>query len=69
MTTYSQINAQLRELGGRGLKPCYIADVKRRHGLATRPAWNRENLDKPKHPCPTSKRALLEQVLRDLGMI
>ena len=49
--TYKQIEEAVRADVGRTPKSCWIADVKEREGLATRPAWNRSSVQRA-NPCP-----------------
>jgi hypothetical protein len=37
---YHALLALMRLEGFRGLKTCHVAEVKRRHGIGTRGAWN-----------------------------
>ena len=69
MATYPQISARACELGGRGIAPCHIAHVKADHGLTRGIAYNRQSASRRVKPCPASKRAYIEQALRDLGML
>ena len=69
MATYSQIQDHVRILGGRGVKTCWIAHVKSDYGLAKGQAPNRHDPKARVHPCPPEKRAVIEQALRELGMI
>jgi len=69
MATYSELEAYSRKQSGCAIKTCWIADVKRRHGLITRSAPNRIDPSKPKYPCPADKRPVIEQALRHFGMI
>ncbi|HVC58981.1 MAG TPA: hypothetical protein VND19_01295 [Acetobacteraceae bacterium] len=49
--------------------PCWIADVKARHGLTTRLAHNRQRADRRAVPCPSTKVVAIEAALRHYGMI
>ena len=68
MATYAQIReAVLREHGVK-IETCWIADVKRAHGLTTRAAPNRIGAE-PKKPCPAHVRPWIEDAMRRFGMI
>lgn len=69
MATYRQIQARVRERYGCTVKTCWIAHVKELNGLSPRVAANRSSPDKRKHPCPDSKRPLIEEAMRYYGMI
>lgn len=65
--TYERIKDEVRRKHGKSVKPCWIADVKERYGLTRGPAHNRK---RPRaNPCPDKVRPLIEDVLRQLGMI
>jgi len=69
MATYRQIQTYVKERYGCTVKTCWIAHVKELNGLKPRPAPNRISIGKRKHPCPDSKRPLIEEAMRHYGMI
>ena len=69
MATYPEIQAYVRANGGPSVKNCWIADVKRRHGLISRSAPNRIDSAKPVYPCPPEKIARIEAALKRFQMI
>ena len=50
-------------------KTCWIADVKERCGFPVKPAPNRLNKNKRKHPCPANKVFAIRQAFRFFEMI
>lgn len=69
MATYQEIQKRVKAAAGYVPKTCWIADVKARHGLATRPAPNRFSPNSREHPCPPDKKASIEAAMRHFGMI
>ncbi len=61
--TYNKIKESYKNLYGKTIKSCWIADVKRELGLTTRQAYNRINAEVPKYPCPTE---LIRKRLKDI---
>lgn len=68
MPTYKEIQYHVRRTQSFVPKTCWIADVKATYGLTTRIATNRADPRSRKHPCPTEKRAALEDAMRELGV-
>jgi hypothetical protein len=69
MATYKEIQEYVKDHYGCTLKTCWIAHVKELNGLKPRVAHNRISADHRKHPCPDSKRPLIEEAMRYYGMI
>lgn len=67
MATYKDIQEDIRQRHHFTVKTCWIADVKRQHGLTRRMASNRLDSIRVKYPCPQDKQALIEESLRRLG--
>lgn len=70
MSTYKKINDYItNQLGHRAVKTCWIADIKRKHGLTTRQAHNRISTNSVTNPCPSDKVADIESALKYFKMI
>jgi hypothetical protein len=69
MATYSEIQDYIRAKDGFSVKTCWIADIKRSHGLITRSAPNRIDPLRPTYPCPIEKRPSIEAALRHFDML
>ncbi|MFX0195475.1 MAG: hypothetical protein ACFFCW_05065 [Candidatus Hodarchaeota archaeon] len=69
MATYKEIQAHVKRNHIRSVKTCWIAHVKELNDLPLRPAPNRLSYNKRKHPCPGWARPLIENSIRELGMI
>ena len=67
MATYREIQQKVRESKGFVPKTCWIAHILSDSGLTKRRAPNRMHPSERVHPCPTHRRAAIEQVLVDLG--
>lgn len=68
MATYKEIQNEARNIGGKTVKTCWIADIKEREGLSVRRSWNRQGRDR-KNPCPEDKKLLIKGAMRNLGML
>ena len=66
MATYRRIGSVVKLRHGYFPAPCWIADVKARHGLTTRVAHNRRGPGRVK-PCPPDRVAHIEEALKALG--
>jgi len=66
--TYPQAQKIYKKRHRKGVKNCWIADIKSKHGKKTRKAPNRI-FKKPKYPCPEDVKEKLEKILKELGMI
>jgi hypothetical protein len=69
MATYRQNSEYVRRENGVVVKTCWIAHVLFDNGLTKRQAINRVDSNMRIHPCPESKRGLIENALRHFGMI
>lgn len=69
MTTYREIQDQIRMAHGFAAKPCWIAHVLSDYGLTRRQAYNRYDPDRRTNPCPPHRRSQIEESLRNLGVI
>lgn len=69
MATYKQIQEWVKNAYGFTPKTCWIAHVKSENGKTSRVAPNRIDPGARKHPCPSNKRAVIEQALRHFGDI
>ena len=68
MPTYKDIQNDIINHGGTLVKTCWIAHVKEQNHLTLRKAPNRKSRSR-KHPCPTSKRSIIEKSMRRLGIL
>ena len=67
--TYNKINEMVHQRYGCHIShPCWIAEVKRKHGLTRGPAWN-SGLGKGAPPCPPHIQEAIERILKDCGAI
>jgi hypothetical protein len=66
MTTYKDIQADVRLRHGRSVKTCWIAHVKELNGLNPKLARNRIAPNKRKFPCPAWARPLIEDSMQRL---
>lgn len=69
MTTYREIQQWAKEKYHFTIKTCWIADVKAQYGKTTRIASNRLDPSLRAHPCPESKRLVIEEALRHFSII
>ena len=70
MATYEQIKEWVYRVSGLKIHhPCYIADVKARHGLTRGLAHNRHSADCRVVPCPPALVGPIEAALRHFSMI
>jgi len=68
MATYCEITEWVKKnLNCRGVKSCYIADVKERCHILSRQAWNRQN--PRKNPCPDDKVEPIKCAFKHFKMI
>ena len=68
MATYKEIQDYVKAKHGFVPKTCWIADIKNQHGIPMRKAPNRQG-EQRVHPCPSEKRSVITQSLRELGVI
>ncbi len=69
MLTYKAIQTEIKENQGRSIKACWIAHVKEMNGLELKQAPNRKPSEPRKYPCPDWAKELIENVMREDGMI
>lgn len=70
MATYKEIAAEIKRIASaKTVQSCFIADVKSHHGLTKKRAPNRKDPDKRAKPCPERMRPIIEQALRNLGVL
>ncbi|NMM38349.1 MAG: hypothetical protein HHJ09_12750 [Glaciimonas sp.] len=69
MTTYAQIQDDVRACHNRTVKTCWIAHVKALNGLNPRTAPNRQSSESRVYPCPDDARQWIEESMRRLGML
>lgn len=69
MATYKEIQEDIRDRHHVTIKTCWIADVKRQHGLTIKMASNRLDPMRAKYPCPEDKQAFIEESLRRFGCL
>lgn len=68
--TYGEIQACVKEHTGLNITPLYIAQVKRKHGIAERECYNKAKSEGSKMLiCPPDKEKAIEEALRFFGMI
>ena len=66
--TYEDIRRRVAKKYEKGIRTCWIAEVKRKHGLTRGPAWN-TGQGRGAPPCPPDSREAIECVLREYGAI
>lgn len=66
--TYEKAQRIYKKRHGKTVKSCWIADIKRKHGMTKHQSWNRIG-PKPKYPCPDDVFPKLEKILKELRMI
>jgi hypothetical protein len=64
---YQKIQEWIKSHYGKTVKTCWIAHVKELNGLPMRQAPNRKG--RRKYPCPNEARPLIEEAMRDLGVL
>jgi hypothetical protein len=69
MSTYRQIQDDIRVRHGRVVKTCWIAHVKELNGLAPRLSPNRRSASERVYSCPLEIRPLIEESMRRLGIL
>jgi len=69
MSTYKQIQEDVRVRHQRTVKPCWIAHVKELNGLEPRPAPNRQSLTRRVYRCPDDARLQIEESMRRFGLL
>lgn len=69
MATYAQLQTLIKARAGFVPKTCWLAHVRADHGLTRGAAPNRRDPTRRLQSCPPAKRAAIEAVMRDVGMI
>lgn len=69
MSTYKQIQDDVKATHGVSVKTCWIAHVKSLNGLPVKVANNRQSPDKRVYPCPDNARLLIEESMKKFGML
>lgn len=67
--TVKQIQEYTKSHYGFIAKSCWIADVKEKCDLFVKSAWNRENPNERKNPCPDDKIEILKTALEFYNLI
>ena len=67
--TYKDIQEYVKKKYSIVIKTCWIADVKRAHGLTKRQSPNRLTPNSVKYPCPDEHREKIEDALRHFKCI
>jgi len=68
MPTYADIQNDIINHGGPTVKTCWIAHVKEQNHLPLRIAPNRISRTR-KYPCPDSKKSIIEESMKRLGIL
>lgn len=63
MKTYKKIQEEYKQLYGRSIETCWIADVKRSLGLTTRKAYNRISDTSVKYSCLDEHKARIKGII------
>ncbi len=69
MATYREIQKWVKDKHNFTPKTCWIAHVKEICGLNPKKAYNREDADVRKHPCPDDKQPIIKEAFRHFRMI
>jgi len=69
MATYKEIQEDVRDRHGLAVKTCWIAHVKEQNGLDMGIARNRQSPGARVYPCPVAVKAMIEDLMRRLGML
>lgn len=67
--TVKQIQEYTKSHYGFIAKTCWIADVKEKCGISVKSAWNRENPNERKNPCPADKIEKIKTALKFYNLI
>lgn len=67
--TYKKVQEYVKEQHGFSVKSCWIAHVKELNGVSMKNAPNRHSPNARKHPCPDDKVEVLENVMKNFGLI
>ena len=69
MSSYREIQQDIRIRHGLTVKTCWIAHVRELNGLNPQVAANRVSSLKVNNPCPEHLRPLIEESMRRLGVL
>jgi hypothetical protein len=69
MATYKTIQDDIKKSHGRSVKPSWIAHVKELNGIPLKSSPGRNASTPRKHPCPDWAKPLIEEVMRQHGML
>lgn len=67
--TYKDIQEYVKKKYSKTVKTCWIADVKRSHGLTKRKSPNRLTPNSVTNPCPDEHREKIEDALRHFNCV
>lgn len=67
--TYKKVQEYVKGQHGFSVKSCWIAHVKELNGVSMKQAPNRQSPKFRKYPCPEDKVTVLENAMRQLGLI
>ncbi len=69
MATYAEIQEYVEEMYACTVKTCWIAHVRELTGLPVKRSHKRMPGSPRKHPCPEWARPMIEEAMRDFGML
>ena len=69
MSTYKDIRKYVEETYNITIETCWIAHMKEKCGLPTRPAPNRISQDSRVKPCPPESEKYIKDAFKHFGMI
>jgi hypothetical protein len=69
MATYKDIQAYIKVNKNIYVKTCWIADVKDKHGLSKRIAYNRISKTSKVSPCPEKYISVIEEAFMFFNML
>lgn len=67
--TVKQIQEYTKSLYRFIAKTCWVTDVKEKFGISVKSAWNRENPNERKNPCPADKIEKIKEALKFYNLI
>jgi len=69
MATYKEIQNYIKEKYNSSIKTCWIADMKEKNGIYTKPAPNRISKSERIYPCPDSHQDKIKDAFVHFGMV
>ena len=69
MATYKEIEEYVKATFGYTPKTCWIARSKEINGLSPRVAYNRNDTNKRKYPCPADKQDDIRKAFKHFKML